>query len=165
MKHKSVLLPTQLRRAWWSYAKLSNMCLFASISSRKPEGFASRGCCANSALNLQGPPSPGSVSSTPCSRRLPRVFFIPKSEVECARRHHRRPRGCCGSARQEADSQFHAPARQHPAPVGMAGPPQKSPCEGLRSLFSLPGFETNSLHVSLSPHQPHSCCMSLWGLD
>lgn len=125
MKRKSVLLPTQFRRAWWSHAKLSNMCLFASISSRKPEGFASRGCCASSALNPQGPPSPGSAGSIPCRPACQAVFFIPKSEVECARRHQRRARGCCGSARQEADSQFLAPARQCPDPVGMARLPQR----------------------------------------
>lgn len=128
MKHQSVLLPTQFRRAWWSYAKLSNTCLFASISSRKPEGFASRGHCANSTLNPQGPPSPSSAGGTSCSPACQACFSFPNQRWSVPGDTKWGLRDC-GSARQEVDSQFPAPARQNPVPVGIARPPKKSPCK------------------------------------
>lgn len=61
--------------------------------------------------------------------------------------------GCSGSARQKADRQFLAPARQHPAMVGMDRPPQKCPCKVLRSLFSPPRADLKLILCTVpSPH-------------
>lgn len=165
MKHRSVLLPTQFRRAWWSHAKLSNMCLFACISSQKPEGFASRGCCPNSALNPQGPPSPCSVSGTPCSPACQTYFSFSNQRWSVPGDS----KGGLGDAVVLRDRRL--TSRPLPSP-GSAQPwwewpgPHKRVLEKYQGpFFPLPGFETNSLHSSLSLHQSHSCCMSVWGLD
>lgn len=150
MKLKSVLLPTQFRRAWWSYAKLSNMCLFASISSWKPEGFASRGCCASSALNPQGPPSPCMSVALPAPLLAKRIFHSQIRGRVC-QETPKEESGMLGAARQEADSQFLAPARQCPALVGMARPHKR-----VLAKYQDPFFPSQGLKLILcmvpSPH-------------
>lgn len=117
-----------------------------------------RGFCKQRLLCQFSPESAGATFPRQCWCHpllpcLPSVFFIPRSEEECARRHQRRTRGCSGSARQKADRQFLAPARQHPAMVGMDRPPQKCPCKVLRSLFSPPRADLKLILCTVpSPH-------------
>lgn len=165
VKHQSVLLPTQFRRAWWSYAKLSNMCLFASISSQKPEGFASRGCCANSALDPQGPPSPRSAGGTSCSPACQVYFSFPNQRWSVPAD----TKGGLGDAvvlqgRRLTASSLPLPGRTQSQWEQPGSTEVLAKYQG-PFLPSRGRFETNSLCGSPSPHQSHSCCMSVWGLD
>lgn len=115
-----------------------------------------RGFCKQRLLCQFSPESTGAAFPLQCQWHsllpcLPSVFFIPKSEAECARRHQRRSQGCCGAARQEADSQFLAPARQCPARVGMARPHKR-----VLAKYQDPFFASQGLKLILcmvpSPH-------------
>lgn len=129
--------------------------------SPKLEGFASGGCCADSALNPQGPPPPDTAGWQPVPPRLPSCIFHSQIGGGARQETPREDSGMLRLQRREADSRSLAPA-----PAGMAKPPQRvlakhrgllSPCQG--------GFETISLCGFLSPHQSRSCCTSAWGLD
>lgn len=127
-----------------------------------------RGFCKQRLLCQLSPGSAGAAFPPQCWGHLllpclPSVFFIPKSEVECASRHQRRTWGCCGSARQEADSQFPAPARQNPVPVGTA--PQKS-LQSIKVPFYPPGVDLKLILCVVPP--PHinptaaACQCGVW---
>lgn len=125
-------------------------------NSPKTKGFASRGCCADSALNPQALPSPAAPAGSLCRPACQAVFFIPKSEVEMLRLQKAKgwqPVPCPSQAAPRLSRDGQAPPRESLQSIKGSFPPPRADLK----LFLCVAF--------LSPHQSHSCCTSAWGLD
>lgn len=136
-------------------------------NSPKPGGFASGGCCADSALNLQGLPSPpDNTRWQAMPPRLPSCIFHSQIRGGACQET---PRDNLAMLRlQKARGWQPVPRhrRAAPSPSGDSQAPRKESLQSVEVPFPPQGgSETISLCGFLSPHQSHSCCTSAWGLD
>lgn len=125
-------------------------------NSPKTKGFASRGCCADSALNPQALPSPGSTGWQPVLSCLPSCIF--HSQI-----------GGGDAAAPEGEGLTAGPlplSGSTQTQQGWPSPPRES-LQSIKGSFPPPRADLKLfLCVAfLSPHQSHSCCTSAWGLD